>query len=87
MVVAPATFIQRSPQASRGQMVGLMTSGYIASQGICLALGGVVADRLGPAGALGVAGAVALVLGAVLTVAWQRVNLVEVSHGPAGSAA
>lgn len=87
MVVAPATFIQRSPQATRGQVVGLMTSGYIASQGVCLALGGVIADRLGPAGALGVAGAAALVLGAVLTVAWQRVNLAEVSHGPAGSAA
>ncbi|MBB5892863.1 MFS transporter [Kutzneria kofuensis] len=87
MVVAPATFIQRSPQASRGQAIGLMTSGYIASQGICLALGGVIADRLGPAGALGVAGAVALVLGAALTVAWRRVDLVEVSHGPAGTAA
>ncbi|GAA3430626.1 hypothetical protein [Kutzneria kofuensis] len=43
-----------------------------------------------PAGArraLGVAGAVALVLGAALTVAWRRVDLVEVSHGPAGTAA
>jgi MFS family permease len=87
MVVAPATFIQRSPQANRGQAIGLMTSGYIASQGVCLALGGVIADRLGPAGALGVAGVVALVLGAVLTVAWGRVDRVEVSHGPAGTAA
>jgi hypothetical protein len=54
-----------------------MSSGSIAAQGVCLALGGAIADWLGPAGALAAMGATALVLGAVLTIVWQRVDATE----------
>ncbi|MGW6277392.1 MFS transporter [Kribbella sp. NPDC055071] len=77
MVVAPTTFIQRSPQASRGATIGLMSSGSIAAQGVCLALGGAIADWLGPAGALAAMGTTALILGGILTIVWQRVNTTE----------
>ncbi|HJP79828.1 MAG TPA: MFS transporter [Pseudonocardiaceae bacterium] len=72
MVVAPPTFIQRTPAPTRGQAVGLMSSGAIAAQGICLALGGAVAGGLGAAGALGVAGAATVLAGIVMSVVWLR---------------
>ena len=72
MVVAPPTFIQRTPAETRGQAIGLMSSGAIASQGICLALGGAIAGSLGPAGALGVAGAATMVIGIAMSVTWLR---------------
>ena len=74
MVVAPPTFIQRTPAATRGQAIGLMSSGAIAAQGICLAVGGAIAGSLGPAGALGVAGAATVVIGIVMSVAWLRLR-------------
>ncbi|WP_163570382.1 MFS transporter [Fodinicola feengrottensis] len=74
MVVAPPTFIQRTPQASRGQAIGLMSSGSIAAQGVCLALGGVVADRIGAPAALGVAGALAIAVGVALSLAWTQAD-------------
>jgi predicted MFS family arabinose efflux permease len=80
MVVAPPAFIQRTPAAERGQAIGLMSSGAVAAQGIAIALAGVVADALGPAGALGVAGAATVVVGAALSVVWQRAELQEVRH-------
>ncbi|HEX4222734.1 MAG TPA: MFS transporter [Pseudonocardiaceae bacterium] len=72
MVVAPPAFIQRTPTETRGQAIGLMSSGAIAAQGICLAIGGAIAGRLGPAGALGVAGAATVVVGIVMSVVWLR---------------
>ena len=82
MVVAPPTFIQRTPATTRGQAIGLMSSGAIAAQGICLALGGVLAGRIGPAGALGVAGAATVAVGVVMSVVWLRF-----SRRPAGEPA
>jgi hypothetical protein len=72
MVVAPPTFIQRTPVATRGQAIGLMSSGAIAAQGICLAAGGAIAGSLGPAGALGVAGAATVVIGIAMSLVWLR---------------
>lgn len=83
MVIAVPAFIQRTPAAARGQAVGLMQSGYNATQGICLALGGVIAGSIGASGALGVAGAAAVVLGTLLALTWQRARHREVAHGAA----
>jgi MFS family permease len=83
MVIAVPAFIQRTPAAARGQAVGLMQSGYNATQGICLALGGVIAGSIGAAGALGVAGVAAVVLGTLLALTWQRARRREVAHGAA----
>ena len=74
MVVAPPTFIQRTPQASRGQAIGLMSSGSIAAQGLCLALAGVAAESISIGGALALFGGLAVVLGVALTLAWHRVS-------------
>jgi MFS family permease len=72
MVVAPPAFIQATPVAERGQAIGLMSSGAIAAQGVAVALGGVLADRVSSAGALGIAGIATIVVGTALTVAWRR---------------
>jgi MFS family permease len=72
MVIAPPAFIQRTPVAERGQAIGLMSSGAIAAQGIAVALGGVLADQTGSAGALAIAGVATVVVGLVLTLMWQR---------------
>ncbi len=58
----------------------MMQSGYNATQGICLALGGVIAGSIGAAGALGVAGAAAVVLGILLALVRIRVQRREVAH-------
>lgn len=73
MVVAPATFIQRSPQETRGQLSGLMSSGSIAAQGICIGLAGMAATGLGPAGGIAVAGAATVVVGTLLSLALRSV--------------
>jgi MFS family permease len=74
MMVASALFVRRVPDAGRGQAIGLMSSGAIASQGMVTAVAGVTADRLGVAAVIGLAGAATLAAGAALTVAWLRAD-------------
>jgi MFS family permease len=80
MVIAPPAFVQRTPVAERGQAIGLMSSGAIAAQGIAVSLGGVLADQIGSAAALGVAGVATVVVGLVLTATWRAASLAGVGH-------
>jgi MFS family permease len=86
MVVAPALFIRATPAEGRGQAIGLMSSGAVAAQGLCIALGGVLAGWLGAAITIGVAGAAATAGGAVLGAYWQRIRRTVPATEPSGDA-
>jgi MFS family permease len=78
IVPAIAVFNLAVPHESRGRAVGLAAAGLALSQGISLAVGGVIAGAVGPAAAVawfGVAGLVGL---AVLRPFWpyQALGLV-----------
>ncbi|BCJ32249.1 MFS transporter [Actinocatenispora sera] len=74
MTVAPALYVARTPAAGRGQAIGLMSSGAIASQGVVTIVAGLAADQIGAAVAVGLAGAFTALVGAVLAVAWARAD-------------
>ena len=65
-VQAAASFIRAVPAGQRGQTMGFVGSGLIAIQGLGIVVFGVVADHLGGPKAVGLAGAVALVLAVLL---------------------
>ncbi|MDQ1739394.1 MAG: hypothetical protein QOE53_1046 [Pseudonocardiales bacterium] len=65
-------YIRAVPDNRRAQAVGVAASGLLASQGIGILLGGIVASRFGAASAVGVAGAVAAGLAVWITVLWTR---------------
>ena len=66
-----ASFVRRTPDAERGQALGVASSAMIATQGIAIVLAGVLADAATPSVAVAVAGAVGLVSSAAVAVAWQ----------------
>lgn len=72
LVTTSSLFAQAVPGETRGQMMGLYTSGLLASQGVAIALAGVLAAAIGPAGAITAAGTACLVIGGTATAAWQR---------------
>jgi predicted MFS family arabinose efflux permease len=74
LTVASALFVQRVPDSGRGQAIGLMSSGAVASQGMVTAVAGLVANRLGVAAVIGLAGTATLVAGVALSVAWFRAS-------------
>lgn len=73
-------YVRAAPTARRGQAIGIAASGLMAVQGLGILLGGVVATRANPALAVGPAGALGTVLGAVTTLRRQRL----LDHTPAG---
>jgi len=71
-VQAAATFVRAVPAGQRGQIVGFVGSGLIAVQGLGILAFGVVADHLGGAKAVGLAGGVALVTAALIATSWSK---------------
>ena len=72
-VTAGATFMRIVPDASRGQAFGLAGSGVIASQGLGLAAGGLLASVLGSvAVTIAVAGAAGTLFAIPAATAWRR---------------
>jgi predicted MFS family arabinose efflux permease len=69
-----AEYIRAVPNNRRAQATGVAASGLLASQGIGILLGGIVASRFGAATAIGMAGAVAAGLAVWITVLWTRVT-------------
>ena len=72
LVTTGAVYSRLVPDVSRGQMLGLYTSGLLASQGIAIALAGAVAAAVGASNAIVLAGLLCIALGGVSTAAWQR---------------
>jgi MFS family permease len=68
LVEAMASFTRAVPTGSRGQVIGLASSGFLVSQGAGLLLAGVLSEHFGPSITIALGGAVGAVLAAAATV-------------------
>ncbi|MEQ3552345.1 MFS transporter [Pseudonocardia nematodicida] len=83
LVQAQSEFARATPSEVRGSATGVAASGLVASQGVAVLLGGLLADRTDPALALGVFG----ILGVVLALVVRQLGRLGGDHpapGPAG---
>lgn len=71
MVQAQALFVRATPDARRGSVVGVAASCLLAAQGLTVFLGGVLADHIGPANTVAVAGAIGMALAVAAALAWR----------------
>jgi MFS family permease len=71
---ASAAFVRSVPDAHRGQTIGLIGSALIALQGLGIVFFGVVADHVGAADAIAIAGIPALVFATSLAWVWARTH-------------
>ncbi|WP_226356306.1 MFS transporter [Pseudonocardia sp. ICBG601] len=62
LIAAQSGFARATPSAVRGSAVGVAASGLVATQGVAVFAGGILAEWTAPATALGVFGAVGIVL-------------------------
>ncbi|MFG1637870.1 MFS transporter [Pseudonocardia alni] len=62
LIAAQSGFARATPSAVRGSAVGVAASGLVATQGVAVLAGGMLAEWTAPATALGVFGAVGIVL-------------------------
>ncbi|MFJ2032804.1 MFS transporter [Streptosporangium sp. NPDC087985] len=69
-LAANAAFVQCVPAERRGLAFGLVQSGLLASQGVGILIGGAVADRIGPAPVVALAGVAGLCVAATLAMFW-----------------
>jgi MFS family permease len=73
-VPANAAFVAAVPDAHRGQAFGLAVTALRVTQGLGVLLAGVLAEGTGPATAVGIAGAVGVVVALLCALAWRRVR-------------
>ncbi|WP_187281165.1 MFS transporter [Nonomuraea sp. C10] len=71
-VAANAEYVRIAPPESRGQAVGLASSGMVAAQGLGILLGGLLVETAGPQYGLAIAGAAGLIAGVPVLLAWNR---------------
>lgn len=62
LIAAQSSFARATPSAVRGSAVGVAASGLVATQGVAVLAGGILAEWTAPATALGVFGAVGILL-------------------------
>ncbi|WP_160096281.1 MFS transporter [Kibdelosporangium aridum] len=72
LIETQAAFVKRVPEYCRGTAVGLGSAGVQASQGVAIALGGVVADAVSPSTAVALAGLSGAGFAALVGVSWLR---------------
>jgi predicted MFS family arabinose efflux permease len=70
---ANAAFVQAVPAEQRGQAFGLAAAGLAAGQGLGIALAGAIADHVGPALVIAVAGAAGAALALVVNLLNRRI--------------
>ncbi|HEY4019558.1 MAG TPA: MFS transporter [Pseudonocardiaceae bacterium] len=71
-MVVQGAFVQRVPDASRGQAIGLASAAMQTAQGIGIVLGGVLAQAWTPALVVGLAGAAGVLAALAASIAWLR---------------
>jgi hypothetical protein len=71
-LVAAAAFVSALPAARRVRAFAVAQSGLLASQGLGILTGGAVAQRIGPTGAVALAGLLGLLAAAALASDWAR---------------
>ncbi len=72
LLQAQASFVRATPGGIRGRAIGVAASGIVASQGVAVLAGGVLADVWDPATAVVVIAALGIALTAAGAVAWRR---------------
>jgi predicted MFS family arabinose efflux permease len=72
LIETQAAFIKHVPEDCQGTAVGLGSAGVQASQGVAIALGGVVADLVGAGASIALAGASGAVLAVAVGSSWLR---------------
>ncbi|GAB1823710.1 MFS transporter [Herbidospora sp. RD11066] len=83
-LAANAAFVQCVPPERRGQAFGLVQSGLLASQGVGILIGGVLAEALGPEPVVALAGVAGLSAAAILAIAWTetRTEIIDKVNTP-----
>ncbi len=71
-LAAAAAFVTALPAARRVRAFAVAQTGLLAAQGLGVLTGGAVAQRVGPAGAVAVAGGLGLLSAAALATDWTR---------------
>ncbi|MHA6795241.1 MFS transporter [Pseudonocardia bannensis] len=74
LVQAQALFVRATPDAQRGRVVGVAASGLVATQGIGVFAGGLLADVWNPTVAVAVAGVTGSVLAVGAALAWRSAD-------------
>ena len=82
LLQATAALTLAAPDDSRGQVLGLSNTGLTTVMGLVPLLGGVLADRFGPATAIGLFGIAALLLGVALACAARWANRMSLLPPP-----
>jgi MFS family permease len=67
-----ATFATSAPAESRAQVMGLLNSGVLTAQGLGVLLAGVLAEQIGVARTVAIAGALGLVIALPAAATWNR---------------
>ncbi|MCE7011800.1 MFS transporter [Kibdelosporangium philippinense] len=67
-----ASFVRRLPDAQRAQGSGLLSSGLITVQGLGALAAGALADQIGPAHTIALAGFVGAIVAIPIAVGWSR---------------
>ncbi|MET0237952.1 MAG: MFS transporter [Kibdelosporangium sp.] len=67
-----ATFATSAPADSRAQVMGLLNSGVLTAQGLGVLLAGLLAEQIGVAHTVAVAGAIGLLIALPAAAAWSR---------------
>jgi predicted MFS family arabinose efflux permease len=73
-VTAQAEFVRLTPDHQRGRALGLAASALTGIQGIGVIIGGAVADHIGAATSIALAGLANLLVGLPLAIAWRRIR-------------
>jgi MFS family permease len=71
-IQAVASFVRRLPDAQRAQGSGLLSSGLVTVQGLGALAAGIVADVVGPAHTVALAGAAGAVAAVPIAMVWAR---------------
>jgi predicted MFS family arabinose efflux permease len=82
-----ASFVRLVPDYARAQGLGVMSSGLITVQGLGTLAGGAVAELVGPAKAVALAGATGILLGVRPAWSWTRVSRAARLPRPPGARA
>lgn len=67
-------FVRATPGSRRGSAIGVAASGVIASQGVALLVGGLLADAAGPAHAVAICGGIGSSLALAAAGGWRAVQ-------------
>jgi predicted MFS family arabinose efflux permease len=82
-VTAQAEFVRLTPDHQRGRALGVASSALTAIQGIGVIIGGAIAEPIGAATSIALAGLANVLVGLPLAIAWRRIRSPSAQRPPA----